>query len=460
MPPAVPVLMVLSHSAVLAAARAPSERPWTDASQRICRTTSAGALCVVGKNSFAMNFSRCAWLIPREKETRRFKARRVGSSTLGVPMVINVEIHTSKGFQRIALKPACRPGIRHRGAQAWAEVAAHHIEHALFGEMATSTCATGVKLPVFENMLPSSRSSIRCGPVSGMPGMVVGTAMPWLPFVSDDSTPPEVEDAPRLFTPTKRPKLSAAEREWAGNFSSLLALDFLVLNPDRLDDNWHRAGKLAAVDNGAAFGGPAGAWNNWNGSICDHDFGEYRSCPHVLRYALAPRQAEPGLRVHNSMRGCQGWRARASECQRLAGRCAAAGVEWCIFRPGLLTRLRDFAVAWRAGLGKAWARGLERDPLVAHLFANYNFWGTGALDQLRPSNPHLIHSVALYRYVHGCPMAPKLEEVNATAPFDPSVLLQWLAYGIGGRVRTLTEHIRGCVARHGEEYVFGSKGAA
>eukprot|EP01062_Namystynia_karyoxenos_P051507 TRINITY_DN40509_c0_g1_i1.p1 TRINITY_DN40509_c0_g1~~TRINITY_DN40509_c0_g1_i1.p1 ORF type:complete len:453 (+),score=85.22 TRINITY_DN40509_c0_g1_i1:96-1361(+) len=404
------------------------------AAQAKCRAAADRVACTAFGHRYAMDFSSCRGALGLDSDLHV-----VGTRVLPLGSVWEVRLRNGS---RLAFKTECRPPPMPRGQQGWTEVAVHHLSAALLGSENTVACAAGAVLPLFfggELPAPAARVRYNC---TRTPGWYIGAAMPWTMW-SHRYMSPVVNRSWQIFRPKERPELTRPERLLAHQMGLLLTLDFVALNPDRHIFNWWRdRGKLIAMDNGAAFGGHSGWWSGWNGSICDNGFAGFLRCPFVFQYLLDTQLA------HECERN-------TSSCGHSGGLCAASGVEWCLWKRELYERLQGFRAAWGKGLSAAWERGLLQDELFQYHFRKSNTWGAGKkLHRWAPANPHQVWSTALWRFVHGCPRAPRARDWKTAPPPKPSAVMAWLSYGIARRVDSVIAHVRGCVAKHGADYVF------
>eukprot|EP01062_Namystynia_karyoxenos_P062536 TRINITY_DN55433_c0_g1_i1.p1 TRINITY_DN55433_c0_g1~~TRINITY_DN55433_c0_g1_i1.p1 ORF type:complete len:515 (+),score=127.51 TRINITY_DN55433_c0_g1_i1:76-1545(+) len=381
-----------------------------------CRITASGAECSALGEKYSMDFTRCS------SELRLRSGMPVESVTSIHHGIYKVVVPSGGQF---AFKTECRPAAKWHGQQGWPEVAVHQLSRALLGGNDTVPCAAGAVLRLDDRQL-SRLHSDRCGVVADKPGMVAGVAMRWTTHRDDALSSPEVKNAWKLFAPKDNKRISPSGRRLAGQMGLVLALDFLVHNPDREEKNWFwGAGgsrRLLTMDNGWAFVG-----SGYAGSVCDSAQESYLSCPPVIRHTAR-------------LKGQQGASCRGGELQ------------WCLWSPWLVQRMRGFAEAWGGGLGAAWERGLLRDPLVEWLIRAYNTWGTSAPGHKTPSGR--LYSTALGRFVHKCPGAPRAADAKSAPPPQPAELAAWLSNGVRDRLKVLLAHVDKCVSRHGAAYVF------
>eukprot|EP01062_Namystynia_karyoxenos_P011632 TRINITY_DN14180_c0_g1_i2.p1 TRINITY_DN14180_c0_g1~~TRINITY_DN14180_c0_g1_i2.p1 ORF type:complete len:830 (+),score=179.57 TRINITY_DN14180_c0_g1_i2:98-2491(+) len=425
--------------------RSAAAQPQAHGTAHPCRVQGNETSCIVQGKSYEIDFDRCRRKLDAD-------SLRVSSAKL---LRKSGWVLTVADGQQLMFKPECRPALMTYGQQGWTEVASQQVAQALLGRWAWGPCVSGavVRIPP-SSLRQSPQDEVgKCGRVPGRPGHYAGAVVEWMPWMRHHDFPPYLRSAWKIFRPREHPRLNRTEARWARQITVLFALDFVLLNADRVVNNWAILnGRLEAVDNGAAFGGPGAWWNGWNGSVCDDTFGDFLDCPSMLQLGTDPRGI---MRSQWDCRGGEEQHTNWKGCGKSRRRCAKAGVRWCLFPQGFVKRIRGFLQSWKDGLSAAWQRGLLADPLFKHLMSEYNTWGSGRVHRFIPDDPERqVYSNALWRFVHGCPGAPTAQEADKAAPVTPPELVSWLAYGIGRRARSLLRHVDRCVRDHGKEYVF------
>lgn len=293
--------------------------------------------------------------------------------------------------------------------------------------------------------------------------------------------------------------------------SDVTVLDYVVGNEDREEKNWFSVPDAAApvsgqrivpMDNGWAFIG-----RGYRTSVCSTDDTNLL-CPPLLRHlsgssrcgaasslagpqtadAMATGLDEHAVRMQFSsakMHNCR-FRRETIEAVRVAvGSASAHAVglhQTDDDGPGGAHGRAVPAEAgqgtWNATVRAEWLRLLAGDPLIAWLTEQYGpdltigkaaGGGRGARGQSVADAP--AYSVALARYVHGCPRPASLPAAvsftdaadlltHAAAPGSTSrsaaktYLLDWLAVGVERRMSRLLRHVATCVREFGEETVY------
>eukprot|EP01062_Namystynia_karyoxenos_P070235 TRINITY_DN65620_c0_g1_i1.p1 TRINITY_DN65620_c0_g1~~TRINITY_DN65620_c0_g1_i1.p1 ORF type:complete len:462 (+),score=64.85 TRINITY_DN65620_c0_g1_i1:114-1499(+) len=438
------VALATAASATSAATTSPSP-----SSRSSCTMNATGAVCRDDVQVFTLNYSVCRSSLGLDRRLSVASAVPLTwASTPGYDYYKlsqqRAAMHAraasvwgvqSQDGRKYAFKFECRPPEGTTGFQGWAEIAVSLLAQILHGEESVVPCAAGTVVPL---LLPGQKPPRRMWQPNfacpGSGGLHIGALLPWMEW-DHRVFPPELESAWKLYRPGVRPTLNASERGLVRQLTQLFALDYLTLNADRIKSNCLIVnGTLIGVDFGAAFGGMYWRWLQWDGAVCDADFGYFLSCPIMLGHWRDPQTSEH-CRKRNSCSLSKHYRTS----------CKKGGIEWCLWSRSFVNRLRGLLAAWDAGMADAWQRALQMDPVFRYLFTAHNSWSQS------PRREDVIRHTALWRSTAGCPGAP--DSAKAPSP-SPPVVLGWLALGIRRRLETLLAHVGECVEKHGEEYVY------
>jgi hypothetical protein len=376
------------------------------------------------------------------------------------------------GTIQFAFKTECRRASKWHGQQGWSEVATYHLTRS-FNEQrdtpqfATAPAARGVFVKISQEQLERVVHRDRCGVVPddfaqhipsdrraeiGANGgqkahiLLVGVALTWQPSHNDNALPGNA--IVPLFS-ADGPPLSKRQREMVSQISDVQAMDYLLINDDREEKNWFKdeSGRFVMMDNGWAFAG-----RGYEGSICGAEL-ELVKCPPLFRHVTGNKRCGAGTSP-KSILNCRFRPETAQSLFDIVGVLdgavpASSEFSQPSFKPSLVVK------AFESRTLSDWQSAVVLDPLIQFLDRAY------ARQQVQQK--HRPFSVALERYIHGCPpssMIPaeskRVVNSHLADGGNSSMLLTWLRYGIAVRMAELTQHIAECCATHGEAYVFGA----